>query len=449
VGPEGALAGESNSAVAAAVAALTPSTASLRELSGAFRRAMARGLAGEPSSLKMLPAFVGQPRGDERGRVAVVDWGGTRGRVALIELGAGGETRIRAEDDFAFSEADKTGPAERVFDVIAASIARIAGADASLPVGFVYSFPARLEAIDRAFALSLTKGWRVEGLVGQDVVALLQVALGRRGLDRIRVAAVANDTVATLMLASFRARGRRAGARPAEVGLILGTGTNQAADLPGAGIRNLESGNFDGVDGVDTEWDRAIDRALTDPAPGAQRFEKMAAGHYLGEITRRAAEDIRRSAPLFSWPEGALAAPFALDGEAVSAIAGDRSPDLSDVDAVLRRWGIASARPQREALRALARAVGTRAARLIAAALLGPLTFIDPDLANEHTVGVDGSVYGGYPRFADLVRDGLRELVGVDRASRLHLSYVEDATAAGVAVIAAVAAGTARPARGR
>jgi len=84
-----------------------------------------------------------------------------------------------------------------------------------------------------------------------------------------------------------------------------------------------------------------------------------------------------------------------------------------------------------------------------AAALLGPLAFIDPDLADEHTIAVDGSVYGGYPRFADLVRDGLRELVGVDRASRLHLSYVEDATAAGVAVIAAVAAGAARPARDR
>src|SRR5262249_31904144 len=158
------------------------------------------------------------------------------------------------------------------------------GESGPLPLALVYSFPARLERIDRAVALPLTKGWRTAGLEGQDVVELLRAVLGRRGLDRVRVAAVANDTVAALMLQRYRSRGGAPDAAPAEVGLILGTGTNQAAHLPGAGIRNLESGNFDGVAALAAPWDRAIDRELGDPAPGAQRFEKMAAGGYLGEI---------------------------------------------------------------------------------------------------------------------------------------------------------------------
>ncbi len=51
-------------AVARALAALAPSPRALREMVGAFRDAMARGLAGQPGSLKMLPTFVDQPRGD-------------------------------------------------------------------------------------------------------------------------------------------------------------------------------------------------------------------------------------------------------------------------------------------------------------------------------------------------------------------------------------------------
>ena len=173
-------------AVAAAVDALTPSTEALRDLVPAFRSAMAEGLAGRPSSLKMLPTFVELPRGDERGRVVVVDWGGTNGRVSLIDL-AGGDARTVAEDEFAFGEPERTGPASRVFDVIAGAVARVArGELGPLPLGLVYSFPARLERIDRAIALSLTKGWRTVGLEGHDVVELLRAALGRRGLARVR-----------------------------------------------------------------------------------------------------------------------------------------------------------------------------------------------------------------------------------------------------------------------
>src|SRR5258705_6924052 len=57
-------------------------------------RQMARGLVGEPSSLKMLQTFTRQPSGRERGRVVVVDWGGTKARAGLVELGAGGAARI-------------------------------------------------------------------------------------------------------------------------------------------------------------------------------------------------------------------------------------------------------------------------------------------------------------------------------------------------------------------
>lgn len=409
--------------------------AALEPIARDLTRQMARGLVGEPSSLKMLQTFTRQPSGRERGRVVVVDWGGTKARAGLIELGGDGAVRMVAEEALTFSEADKRGAPEPVFDLIARAVARVARAQgvAVAPLAFVYSYPARIERIDRAVALVSTKGWRLKGLEGQDVAALLAAALLRVGLERIRLAAVANDTVATLMLQSYRARGRDAGARPADVGLILGTGTNLAADLGPAGIRNLESGNFDGVATVETPYDAALDRELDEPAPGAQRFEKMVSGYYLGEILRRALRE--------RWPAPAgLATPFALDSADLSRVAADHTGGLDDVDALLRGLGVPSTVEERRDVRALGAAIARRAARLVGTALVGTLRFLDAELADRRTIAVDGSLWGGYPGFEALVRESMVDLVGRERAGRIEIAYGRDSTSAGAAVIAAVAA---------
>ena len=434
----------SDEAVIARTAALFDApAAALEPIARDLTRQMARGLVGEPSSLKMLRTFTRQPSGRERGRVMVVDWGGTKARAGLIELGGDGSVRMVADEALTFSEAHKRGTLEPVFDLIAGAVGRVAQAQGveAAPLGFVYSYPARLERIDRAVALASTKGWRLKGLEGQDVAALLGAALRRAGLERVALAAVANDTVAALMLQSYRARGQDAGARPADVGLILGTGTNQAADLGPAGIRNLESGNFDGVAAVETPYDAALDRELDEPRPGAQRFEKMVSGHYLGEILRRALGDLGQRTARFHWSASpALATPYALDSAHLSRIAADRSAALDDVDVLLRALGAPSTVEERRGVCALGAAIARRAARLVGAALVGTLRFLDAELADRRTIAVDGSLWGGYPGFEALVREVIVELLGGERASRIETAYVKDSTSAGAAVIAAVAA---------
>jgi len=430
-----AMAASDDAAIARTVALFDAPAPVLEPIARDLTRQMARGLVGEPSSLKMLQTFTRQPSGRERGRIVVVDWGGTKARAGLVELGPGGAVRIVAEETLTFSESDKRGAPEPVFDLIARAVGRVAQGQgvAAAPLAFIYSYPARLERIDRAVALASTKGWRLEGLVGQDVAALLGAALLRAGLARIALAAVANDTVAALMLHSYRARGRDAAARPADVGLIVGTGTNLAADLGPAGIRNLESGNFDGVGAVETAYDVALDREVAEPPPGAQRFEKMVSGHYLGEILRRAMEDMgKRTEP--------LATPFTLDSAHLSRIAADGTAGLDDVDALLRALGTSSTVEERRGVRALGAAIARRAARLVGTALVGTLRFLDAELAERRTIAVDGSLWGGYPGFEALVRETFVELLGGERASRIETAYVKDSTSAGAAVIAAVAA---------
>jgi hexokinase len=430
-----AMAASDDGAIARTAALFDAPAPVLEPIARDLSRQMARGLVGEPSSLKMLQTFTRQPSGRERGRVVAVDWGGTKARAGLVELRPGGAVRIVAEETLTFSESDKRGAPEPVFDLIARAVGRVVQGQgvAAAPLAFIYSYPARLERIDRAVALASTKGWQLKGLVGQDVAALLGAALLRAGLARIALAAVANDTVAALMLHSYRARGRDAAARPADVGLIVGTGTNLAADLGPAGIRNLESGNFDGVGAVETAYDVALDREVDEPPPGAQRFEKMVSGHYLGEILRRALEDSGKRT-------GPLATPFTLDSAHLSRIAADDTAGLDDVGALLRALGTSSTVDERHRVRALGAAIARRAARLVGTALVGTLRFLDAELAERRTIAVDGSLWGGYPGFEALVREAIVELLGGERAGRIETAYVKDSTSAGAAVIAAVAA---------
>lgn len=430
-------------ALAELTLAFTPSTEALRSLAATFQEEVVRGLDGRGSSLRMLPTFAEQPRGDERGRVLVVDWGGTHVRVGAVDLAGRGEVEVVAERTVTFTESEKVAPAALVFDAIASGIGQVAGAARRrlVPLGFVYSFPARLERIDRAIALGLTKGWRLAGLEGEDIVGLLQAALRRAGVAGVVVNAVANDAVAPLVLHTYHARGRDPAARPAEIGLILGTGTNLAAELPGAGIRNMESGNFSGVRAVETPWDAALDREVEDPAPGAQRLEKMVSGAYLGEIARRVVAYLAGSTGRFRGATAApFRAPFAFDTANLSLIAADRSRELSRIGALLRRFGVDSSAPERRTVRRLAALIVGRSARLVAACLIGTLGHIDRALEADHVVAVDGSLYGGYPGYAQMVRGGLEELVGRQPAARIRLAFVKDSTSAGAAIIAAVAA---------
>jgi hexokinase len=436
-----AMSDSGEAAVARVMAAFETRASILDAVATDFTTQMGQGLSGE-GSLKMLRTFTRQPTGQERGRVVVVDWGGTKGRAGLVELTGGGAAELLEDDAVTFPEAMKQGPAEPVFDLIAETVGHVVRAQPAgrYPLGFVYSYPARLERIDRAVAIALTKGWSLSGLLDRDVAGLLNDALRRRGLGQVAVTAVANDTVAALMLQSYQARGAAgATARPADVGLILGTGTNLAADLGPAGIRNLESGNFDGVVPIETPWDTALDRETSEPPPGAQRFEKMVSGRYLGEVVRRVLEDLGRRADWFRWGP-ALATPFAVGSEHLSRIAADQSTELTQIDALLRELGVTSTRPERQGLRALSGAIVRRAARLVGTALLGTLRFLDPALADRRTIAVDGSLWGGYPGFEALTREALVELAGPERAARIEIEFVKDSTSTGAAVIAAVAA---------
>ncbi len=86
-------------------------------------------------------------------------------------------------------------------------------------LGFTFSFPTVQLGLARAELTTWTKGYVCGGVEGQDVVAMLEEAIQRRGGMDVQVDAILNDTTGCLLACAFK--------RPeCAIGVILGTGTN-------------------------------------------------------------------------------------------------------------------------------------------------------------------------------------------------------------------------------
>ena len=90
-------------------------------------------------------------------------------------------------------------------------------------LGFTFSFPVDQVGINRGKLIRWTKGFDIAEAVGQDVCELLQKEIDALGLP-VKVAALVNDTVGTLMSRSYTSPGKSG----TLLGAIFGTGTNGA-----------------------------------------------------------------------------------------------------------------------------------------------------------------------------------------------------------------------------
>ena len=250
-------------------------------LIAAFLSEMEKGLAGEESSLRMIPTFVGVngkiPQGS---KAAVLDAGGTNFRSAVVSIPPCLEDKVNQPMPGTKGEVDN----ETFYAAFADEAKRVLPKATVKKLGFCFSYPAEATPDLDAKLLSWTKGICAPGIVGQYVGKELLKRLGGGSI------AIVNDTVATL-LAAKATEGNRT--YSSYIGFILGTGTNAAYVEKNANIRkmeglapnesmiiNAESGGFNKVGR--SSFDLAMDAKQIDP--GNHVFEKMISGGYLGPI---------------------------------------------------------------------------------------------------------------------------------------------------------------------
>lgn len=419
--------------------AVTP--ANIREMVAEFHSEMKRGLSGAKSSLKMLPSFVARPRGTEKGRYLALDLGGTNLRILAVELDGNGKAKIIAADKFVVDKSVMCGSGDALFDFIAQCVtdflnrSDIRTSD-ELALGFTFSFPVEQTGIASGRLIAWTKGFGASGVVGEDVVVLLNKALARKVAASIKITALVNDTVGTLVTKGY--------SDPScDMGVILGTGTNacyaekiatitkdKTLGQSGEMIINMEWGNFSKL--TQTTYDKDLDRASQNA--GFQFMEKMVSGMYLGELTRRIMLDMAQKGALFSGIDyNSLRKDYAFKTEHMSSVA------TGNFD-FLEGFGLSTiSAHDKDAIRRICQIVSLRAARISGMAIASVIAWMDPNLENSHTVGIDGSLFEGYPGFKENIIGVFEEMFGI-MANKIRIEVAKDGSGVGAAITAAIAA---------
>lgn len=310
-----------------------------------------------------------------------------------------------------------------------------------LPLGVTFSFPTEQRSLSEATITSMGKGFAIPPDI--ELGARLQQGYARVRTDDlppIRVAAIANDSVATLV--SFMYQFDGAARRRAAMGLILGTGSNatvalrlsslhaakqqqRVSALPGEKAHDVKVAvntewSINGTAppmrdmGLITRWDDEL--SAHNERPGFQPLEYMTAGRYLGELGRTVllsylTETLGLSAdalPPALLQRHALTTTFLSNYKPLDppALAARLRAEFPEPPAFAWTEGLA------EALYRIAKAIELRAAAIIAAAVVALLTLAEelppegeplPDSAvDELGVGYTG---GCIVHFQDYLAD--------------------------------------------
>ncbi|KAL2070760.1 hypothetical protein VTL71DRAFT_13786 [Oculimacula yallundae] len=281
-----------------------------------------------------------RPDTDGKGRYLAIDIGGTNLRVGFIELlgtpdsshdaTRNGESthersRVRRhlEKSWPIGEQLKHNKASDLFAWIGKCIAEVVqnGCLAwpgdlpdEIPLGITFSFPMIQHTLSEATLMSMGKGFQITSNLDLGKLLLEGYEKSRGGtsnLPRIKITAIVNDAVATLV--SFAYQFRSTPRRKAAMGLIVGTGCNSTIPLAlsklhpskrPAKVKVLETETTqeDVKIAVNTEWTirgaagplqelnfitRWDEKLVSEgESPGFQPFEYMTAGRYLGELGR-------------------------------------------------------------------------------------------------------------------------------------------------------------------
>ncbi len=407
-----------------------------------FQDEMKRGLAGNQSSLKMIPSYIGRPIGSEQGEYMALDLGGTNLRVLTVRLDGRGGASVTAARRFTVPQSLMHATGHELFDFLARCVSSFLDDHSSKNtrsrhLAFTFSFPVVQNAVNSGILLRWTKGFAVSGVEGKDVVAMLADALSRQCLKNFRVAALANDTVGTLMAKCY--------ADPdCDMGVILGTGTNacypekagRIANMSNVPenreiIVNLEWGDFNRIE--QNIFDQALDRQSLNP--GAQRLEKMVSGMYLGELLRLVLLNLIEKGV---WLNPEQRCHF----QRIHSLSSEHLSRAEAGEDILSSMGIPGTTKEDAALLArVSHIIAARAARIAAAAIAAVVTWMDENIEKRHSIAIDGSLFEKYPQFRTNMESMLVELYG-GRSAHFDLCLTPDGSAVGAAVIAAVAAKT-------
>ncbi|HBR71930.1 MAG TPA: hypothetical protein DEA27_04005, partial [Candidatus Moranbacteria bacterium] len=403
---------------------------------------MDMGLAGETSSLKMIPSFVEPPKGYEVGKYLVLDLGGTNFRVIAVDLEKNGNITEPQIENNTINKEILAGTKDELFDYISDVLANFITKNnldnsGEQMLGFTFSFPIEQTSLTSGKLISWTKGFSISGVVGEDVVELLNESMRKKGIKNIKIVSLVNDTVGTLAHGRYKDE-------DCDTGVILGTGTNAAyiediskiktynalhGSIGGKMIINMEWGNFNKL--PRTNYDEQLD--ATTENQGWHIMEKMVSAKYIAELTKIIVRDFV-SKNVFSANMNGWDKIQSFSAQDMSEIICDNSSELELVEEKMRKFEVTNTSlNDRLLLKSICKSVFDRSARIAATLIAGVILKMDPELNRPHTVAIDGSLYEKATGYKESLADNIYRLLG-KKEDQVKLILSKDGSGIGAAV---------------
>ncbi|XP_039557703.1 hexokinase-3 isoform X1 [Passer montanus] len=461
----------------------------LHVMKGHMVQDMCKGLSREThaqAKVRMLPTYIcSTPNGTEKGSFLVVELCQNQVRTLLVTLyGDGNMSPQMMYKIYELPEDIMQGEGEALFDFIAHCLTLFLAETISpdtniseqhLPLGFVFPFTCQQTRLDKAELLSWSKGFSCSGVVGKDVVQLLQSAIDKQAKPdkqdgegngsgnwlsswkgrkpsqsapslpyNVEVVALMNDTVGTMMTCSMEGRA-------CEVAMVADKGSNccfmaeaylveTTEETSGRMCVNTEWGCF-GDDGtlndILTPYDQSVD--VESSNPGEKRFEKLVGTLYLGELVRHTLVALTAEKAVFTGTNAAvLKEKGVFTMQHVLDIANNED-GITEVRRILEVLGLQPSERDCGRVQQICRAVVARAVTLHATGLAAILSYMCQTRDLESlmvNVGVEGELYAGYPRFEEVLLSVSRLLSPECMATILPS---RDGSGRGAAMVTAVA----------
>ncbi|XP_059339379.1 hexokinase-3 isoform X2 [Ammospiza nelsoni] len=432
----------------------------LHVMKGHMIQDMCKGLSRQThahAKVRMLPTYIcSTPNGTEKGNFLVVELCQTQVRTLLVTLyGDGNLSPQMMYKIYDLPEGITQGEGQALFNFIAQCVTQFLSETTSpdtnseqyLPLGFVFPFTCRQTQLNKAELLSWSKGFNCSGVVGKDVVEMLQTAIDKHAWpdkEGEPIVALMNDTVGTMMTCSMEGRA-------CEVAMVADKGSNccfmaeaylveTTEETSGRMCVNTEWGCF-GDDGalkdLVTPFDQAVDEESSNP--GEKRFEKMVGTLYLGEIVRHVLIALTAEKAMFTGTDTAvLKEKGVFTMQHLQEIVNNED-SITEVKRILEAVGLQPSERDCGRMQQICRAVMGRAATFHATGLAAILSYMCQTRDLESlmvNVGVEGELFAGYSRFEEIVVSVSRLLAPECMATILAS---RDGSGRGAAMVTAVA----------
>uniref|UniRef100_A0A8R1XXB6 Phosphotransferase n=1 Tax=Onchocerca volvulus TaxID=6282 RepID=A0A8R1XXB6_ONCVO len=427
----------------------------LHEISEKMQKEFVRGLevGSSKSSIAMLPSFVpALPDGTEVGKYVAIDLSGKNLRIMLLTLKGNNEEPEQINHNYVFPASVMKGTGDQLFTFIVNCLMKFLNEvnllNASLPVGFVFSYPCELLSIRSARLLWWTKGFDIKDCLQKDVVKLLEEALELNMLTNVKIQVIMNDTVGQLAATAYKY------GQECKIGVVIGYGCNSSYLENTARIKKFNAAaagykfdkmvvvteweEFGGKVGelanILTQFDRDIDEVSVHK--GKQIIDKLTGALYLGELARRILIQFVLDGVLFSGHNcEKLDEDDSFPTKYISEILRDDEGSFRICRRICDELDVPShCTADYEIIHEVCHAVSQRSASIVAAAIAALLLHLNE---SNIKVGVGGALVQFHPTYLSLLEKKLYDLAPMN--IKWELVPADEGSAKGAAIVAAVA----------